>query len=163
MFPDGIFNNFAYLIRVERIFKLSVPKINKFSNIIQSFLIGSLPLFFIILQFNSGSQIKNLLSIIIVVLLVVCLPNIKGLILYISLFLLSISLFLMLYYNAPLKEWSDSLRVNLTLVSIFIVVPLLGIPVRIGGYVDSFRVLFSNLINKPFFLYFGMNLLTHLL
>lgn len=87
----------------------------------------------------------------------------RGTTLYISLFLLIFGLILMIYNPPSIHVWLESLRINLTLVSIFIVVPLLGIPVKTGGYVNALKVLFSRQINKPTFLYMGTNILTHFL
>lgn len=103
------------------------------------------------------------MSIVILITIIWVLPNMRGTTLYISLFLLALGLILMLYNTPPIQVWLDSLRINLTLVSIFIVVPLLGIPVKTGGYVIALKTLFSRQINKPTFLYLGTNILTHFL
>lgn len=104
-----------------------------------------------------------MVSILIVVTIVYILPTIRGMILYICLFLLIFALILMFYSNSSLIVWIESMKINLTLVSIFIVVPLLGIPVKVGEYVESLKILLSNHLNKPFYFYLGTNILTHIL
>lgn len=130
---------------------------------IQGILIGSLSICFILLQMVSEIYIGNFISFVILVTIIWCLPGMRGTTLYISIFLLITGLFLMLYHQAPIMEWVTSLRVNLTIVAIFIVVPLLGIPVRTGGYVEALKIVLAHKMDKPYFFYIGTNILTHLL
>lgn len=129
----------------------------------QGILIGCLSISFILLQLLNGPTVENSISFVILVAIVWILPSMRGMPLYITSFLLTAGLFLMLYHQAPSIEWISSVRINLPLVAIFIVVPLLGIPVRTGGYVDALKIVLANNMNKPYFFYMGTNLLTHLL
>lgn len=65
--------------------------------------------------------------------------------------------------RAPFGEWLDGVRVNLTLVSIFTLVPLLGIPVRLGGYLESLKQLFARVNPKSSFVFLVTQALAHAL
>lgn len=47
------------------------------------------------------------------------------------------------YAQAPLETWKQALQENAYLIVLFIMVPLLGIPVQHGGYSDSLRGVFA--------------------
>lgn len=130
---------------------------------IQGILIGCLAIGFMLLQLFPSAQIELFVSFVIIAVMVWVLPGIRGTTLYISLFLLITGVALMIYHHVPAMEWLSSMRINLMLVAIFIVVPLLGIPVKTGGYVKALKIVFSKKMNEPYFFYLGTNLLTHLL
>ncbi len=46
----------------------------------------------------------------------------------------AVSIALLLYFDAPLSVWRQALQDNLFLVVMFIMVPLMGIPIQHGGY-----------------------------
>ncbi|WP_209124151.1 hypothetical protein [Alkalihalobacillus sp. BA299] len=129
----------------------------------QGILISLLAVGFILLQFFPVPQMEIIISIIIIGVIVWVMPVIRGVTLVISSVLLVTGVIIMLYYNIPIQEWIKSLRINLTLVAVFLCVPLLGIPVKAGGYVEALKKVLSNKMNKPNFLFLGSKLLTHLL
>ena len=57
--------------------------------------------------------------------------------------LFSLSIALLVYSQAPLDIWKQALRENAYLIVMFIMVPLLGIPVQHGGYSESLRGMFA--------------------
>ena len=57
--------------------------------------------------------------------------------------LFSLSIALLVYSQAPLDIWKQALRENAYLIVMFIMVPLLGIPVQDGGYSESLRGMFA--------------------
>lgn len=130
---------------------------------IQGIAIGSLALAYILTQFFSLPQLEVWVSVIILTLIVWILPSIRGSILWICLVLLVTGGSLMLYHHVPLVEWANALRVNLTLVSVFLLVPLLGIPVRTGGYVAALKVVLFRKLNDPNLFFLGTTMLTHIL
>lgn len=129
----------------------------------RTILIGFLPLLFILLQIKSSIFLEDLISILIFIIILCSFPVLRGITLFLSIFLLSTRLFLMIYHEVPISKTLESLRINLTLVSILIIVPLLAIPVKLGGYVESLKIVFNQQINKPFYFFIGTYLLTHLL
>jgi len=67
-------------------------------------------------------------------------------------FIISISLFFL--YRAPLSEWEAALRENLDMVIMFILIPLVGIPIQYGGYFSALQSVFRRYIktNSRFYL-----------
>ena len=66
----------------------------------------------------------------------------------IGIILIVISIGLLLYAQAPVEEWSRALRKNADLIVMFILIPLIGIPVQHGGYNESLRGLFARHANS---------------
>lgn len=57
--------------------------------------------------------------------------------------LIAVSAGLLLCLQAPLEVWEEALRQNADLVVMFIMIPLIGIPVQHGGYSGSLRAMFA--------------------
>ncbi|WP_174732400.1 hypothetical protein [Mesobacillus harenae] len=130
---------------------------------LQGIFIGFLAVSFILMKILPVPQIEWIVSLVIIAVIAWVLPGVRGSTLVISVFLLTTAIALMLYHRVPAQEWMDSLRINITLVAIIIFVPLLGIPVRTGGYVDALKVVLFQRMNEPNFFYIGTKLLTHTL
>jgi len=124
-------------------------------------LIGCLALGFLVLQVLPVAELQWMVSFMILAVIIWVLPGIRGATLTISLFLLITAVSLMVYHHVPAQEWFSSLRINLTLVSIILVVPLLGIPVKTGGYVEALKIVLAKKMNEPHFFFLGAKLLTH--
>lgn len=58
-----------------------------------------------------------------------------------------ISSILLLHAQAPLAVWRDALKENLFLVVMFVMVPLLGIPIQHGGYTKALQGVFERYVN----------------
>lgn len=61
----------------------------------------------------------------------------------IGIILIVTSIGLLLYSHAPVEEWVRALGKNADLIVMFILIPLIGIPVQHGGYNESLRGLFA--------------------
>lgn len=66
----------------------------------------------------------------------------------IGVILIAISVGLLLYAQAPAEEWVRALRKNADLIVMFVLIPLIGIPVQHGGYSESLRSLFARYANS---------------
>lgn len=66
----------------------------------------------------------------------------------IGVILIAISVGLLLYAQAPAEEWVRALRKNADLIVMFVLIPLIGIPVQHGGYNESLRSLFARYANS---------------
>ena len=62
--------------------------------------------------------------------------------------LIVISIALLLHAQAPPEEWVRALRKNADLIVMFILIPLIGIPVQHGGYSESLKSLFARHANS---------------
>lgn len=65
----------------------------------------------------------------------------------IGVLLISLSIVLLAYAQAPLDVWKQALRENAYLIVMFITIPLLGIPVQHGGYGESLSEVFVRYAN----------------
>ena len=54
---------------------------------------------------------------------------------------------MLLHSQAPLDVWKQALRENSYLIAMFVLVPLLSIPVQHGGYGESLREVFVRYAN----------------
>lgn len=69
----------------------------------------------------------------------------KGSTRMIAAILLFVGAFLLIYAQAPLDVWEKALLENGYLLAMFIMVPLISLPVRYGGYNDRLRLYSSAL------------------
>lgn len=65
----------------------------------------------------------------------------------IGILLFASSIALLLHSQAPLDVWKQALRENSYLIAMFVLVPLLSIPVQHGGYGESLREVFVRYAN----------------
>lgn len=136
-----------------------VPTLEK----MQGLLIACMAFSYLLLEFLPEPQVQSLASLLIILVIITALPAMRGSTAIISILLISIGALLMIMWRASWQDWLSGLRVNLTLVTLFIFVPLLGIPVRTGGYVQALQVLFERKMSNPLFYFLGSKLLTHIL
>ncbi|MBT2757848.1 hypothetical protein J7E71_18335 [Mesobacillus foraminis] len=129
----------------------------------QGAIIALLALGYILLELFPSHSIKTMVSLAIMMIILLVLPMIRGSLMVISAVLLTAGIFLMAMYGATWEEWLKASRVNLTLVAIFLFTPLLGIPVRTGGYVEALKTVMAGKMDNPNFLFAGSSLLSHIL
>ncbi|TCN21104.1 hypothetical protein [Mesobacillus foraminis] len=129
----------------------------------QGIMIGLLAVGYMLVELIPVHLVKMVVSLVIMLVILWVLPRVQGSFMVISLSLLSAGILLMILYHASLEEWLKAARVNLTLVAIFLFTPLLGIPVRTGGYVEALKTLLARKMNNPNFFFAGSSLLSHLL
>ena len=113
--------------------------------------------------FLKSQLLEIILSIGIAVFIILSLSALEGSLKIITYFLLIAAITILVGVRAPFGEWLDGVRVNLTLVSIFTLVPLLGIPVRLGGYLESLKQLFARVNPKSSFVFLVTQALAHAL
>ncbi|WCN39530.1 hypothetical protein [Aneurinibacillus uraniidurans] len=130
---------------------------------LQGIFIGLLACGYILLQFFHEHWLETGLSIIIGLIIVAILPILRGSTMIVSVVLLVSGILLFSLNRAPVQQWLDGFRINLTLVALFIFSPLLGIPIKIGGYVQALKVVCKNKMDHPYFFFLGSSMLTHLL
>ncbi|MCO5386354.1 C4-dicarboxylate ABC transporter [Desulfosporosinus sp.] len=117
-----------------------------FYNRIRSVLTLGIAIIFLLNLFIKSNLINdcNLILMLIVVGLSFIVVSSTTLIIGGMLFGLSIILFL--FYHAPLSVWQQALQENIYLVVMFTLVPLLGIPIRHGGYFEALQGLFRRYV-----------------
>lgn len=147
----------------EIIVNTSIEK--EFSNVEarQGLIISFIAVGYVLLEIFPASFIKLLVSFVIIGVIFWVLPRTHGSLMVISFTLLILGIIFMVIYGASLDEWMNAARINLTLVAIFLFTPLLGIPVRTGGYVESLKLVLSRRMNNPNYLFAGTSFLSHFL
>lgn len=113
--------------------------------------------------FHESQLLQIILSVGIVVFIILSLSALQGSLKFITYILLIAAFTIFIGTRATIWEWLDGVRVNLTLVSIFTLVPLLGIPVRLGGYLESLKLLFARVNPKSSFVFLVTQTLAHAL
>lgn len=99
----------------------------------------------------------------ILALILLILPQVRGFIFYMSsvLFLFGVSLYAV--QGSAQSNWSEGMLLNLSLVALFLSVPLLGIPVRVGGYFEALAVIYARYLKHVSYYYIVTQSLTHLM
>lgn len=120
-------------------------------------------LLYVLLVFFPSKGLETAASLIIGIIIIWNLPSLRGTIRVITYSLFVSAIIIFIVQKTPSHIWMEGLRVNLTLVTIFIFVPLLGIPIRIGGYLDSLKIIFKLTFRKSGYLFLSTQLLTHVL
>lgn len=122
---------------------------------IRGFLTFCLALVFLVNVFVNSPTLKNLNLILLVIVLVLCFPVVTGSSRAISYASIAIGALLLLYYQAPLHFWIQALEESLFLIVLFVLVPLLGIPIEHGGYFKALQGYFQRHIHteRHFYLF----------
>lgn len=103
------------------------------------------------------------LSILIFIILIIVLPTLSGSSRILTYTLAVTAVFLFIITGASFSEWIEGIRINLTLVTIISFVPMLGIPIRQGNYLEALQVSFRKLNDSVTFLFLGSQFLTHVI
>lgn len=104
--------------------------------------------------FIKSNLIHDINLVIMIFVIVLSFTVISGTTLIIGIMTFSLSTVLFLYYNAPLSVWQQALQENIYLVVMFTLVPLLGIPIKHGGYFEALKGVFKRYVynNSRFYL-----------
>lgn len=97
---------------------------------------------YIVSVFARFPWLTNVNLVLMVVVLALSLFSARGTSRVIGAAMIAISMVVLLCMQAPLDVWVKALQKNADLVVMFIMIPLLSIPVQHGGYSDSLRSLF---------------------
>lgn len=90
-------------------------------------------------EFIDISALISVESILLVIMLLTCLVLAKGISLYLSMLTLLIGHFLLIKYNMSFDIWYDAITKNLPLAILFVIAPMISIPLREGGYLKAFN------------------------
>jgi DcuC family C4-dicarboxylate transporter len=114
---------------------------------IRSLFVFALPILFLITSFFPSDQGNILLSLCSFILFLLYLPIVKGFAKIVALLLVGMGILVLSFYHAQPHIWLSSFSKNTDLLSLFLLVPLLGIPLRLGGYLDSIEYFFTRYIS----------------
>ncbi|KJS88252.1 MAG: hypothetical protein JM58_01455 [Peptococcaceae bacterium BICA1-8] len=95
-----------------------------------------------------------------VVLIMVLIPGVilaRGIPFYMSLIALILGHFLILKYNMTYTIWLEGITKNLPLAIVFLMVPVLSIPLKEGGYLQAVNFFVSKYVTKTCSLFFALS------
>lgn len=98
---------------------------------------------YIVNAFLGSPLIDDLNTVLLIVVIVLSFAASTGSSRIIGFLLFSSGIALLVYAQAPLAVWKQALQENSYLIVMFIMIPLLGIPVQQGGYSESLREVFG--------------------
>lgn len=128
---------------------LGVDNLKFISNTIITFLF----FIFILSQFVSHAAITYGITFLTAIIIVLSLIYSKGLSKYFGIVMTVISVAILTYQNQGFEAWHEGITKNLALVLLIIIVPILGIPMRLGNYEQHLSGFIGKFQKKPHFLY----------
>jgi hypothetical protein len=108
-------------------------------------------------EFFDFQVLENIESIILILVLLPGVILAKGIPFYMSAFSLLIGHFLVFQYDMSYAVWLEGITKNLPLATIFLMVPILSIPLKEGGYLKTVNYLIIKNINKTGGLFFSLS------
>ncbi|GAW93979.1 hypothetical protein Desmer_2072 [Calderihabitans maritimus] len=112
--------------------------------------------------FIKWNWLDCIIDILIIVTLVLSMVAVHGTSRIIGYSLFIIGAILLYHYHVPLTVWGKALRRNLYLLVMFTLVPLLGIPIRQGGYIDVLKGFFRHYVRRDNQFYLLVKVVTFL-
>lgn len=109
---------------------------------------------FIISQFTSHIVITYGITLLTGIIIIVSLMYSKGLPRYFGIVMTMMSSVILLYQQQNFDVWNEGMTKNLALVLLIVIVPILGIPIRLGNYHEHLGGFLAKFQKKPHFLYF---------
>lgn len=121
---------------------------------IRSILTLLMAIIFLVNLFLKSNFINDFDLFIMLIVVVLSFMVVSGTTMIIGFILFALSIILFLCYHAPLSVWQQALQENIYLVVMFTLVPLLGIPIKHGGYFEALQGLFQRYVynNSRFYL-----------
>src|SRR5699024_1142320 len=104
---------------------------------------------FILSQFFSFSVITSGITILTAMIIIISLFYSQGLSKYFGIVMTVISVAILIYQNQGFDVWHEGVTKNLALVLLIIIVPILGIPIRLGNYHEHVSGFVGNFQKKP--------------
>lgn len=115
---------------------------------IRSLLTFGLAIAYLSNLFIQSVWINHLTLVLIVIVIVLSLMVATGSSKIIGYISITLSIFILLAYNAPFSIWEQAIEVNLYLVVMFTLIPLLRIPIQFGGYFEALQGFFRRFVNS---------------
>ena len=117
-------------------------------------MIAILFLAFVLSQFMSHTVLTYGITVLTAIIIVISLIYSKGLPKYFGIVMTVISSLILLYQQQSFDVWNTGVTKNLALVLLITMVPILGIPIRLGHYHEHLGGFLAKFQKKPHFLYF---------
>ncbi|MFJ7936690.1 hypothetical protein [Sporosarcina sp. NPDC096371] len=113
--------------------------------------------------FNSSNPMPSMILYGSITMVLLLFPTIKKAALIISIIMLVLGHILFFYYQLSFDVWKSAVSINLGLISLFAFVPMLIIPISVGGYLYSIEEELKRFHSKPKYVFVLLSFLTFLL
>lgn len=118
---------------------------------------------YVALAFSDAAWLEIVVSLIVFAFLILTVPSLKGRAAKLISVLAVLTALLLINQENWLDTLVDGALMNLTIVAIFVLTPVLGIPFRTGGYTNALRSLLYKRRNSVPFFYTSTYFLTYIL
>lgn len=126
------------------------------------FLSVLLAISFLLMEMTPFYFIKKIVSLLVLLFILISIFNLKGTIAKIVYILMGMTFIILIGNKNIMNTLMEGALVNLPIVCIFVLTPLLGISIKVGGYIESLRYLLGRFKNSATFFYIVFLILTHL-
>jgi DcuC family C4-dicarboxylate transporter len=111
-------------------------------------LLFGVAIFFLLSNLFDTEFLKIVLSILATMILLCSIPLLKPLPKFYAITLYILGVLLFVVTDASLEEWLNSLEKNMGLLVLFILVPLIGIPIKYGEYIRNIGKLYDKFVTN---------------
>lgn len=108
-------------------------------------------------EFIHSNVLLSLETILLLAVVVICVILAKGIPFYMSIITLTLGHLLVFKYQMGYGIWYEGITKNLPLGVVFVVVPILSIPLRLGGYLTTVHDFVAKYIAKTCSLFFALS------
>ncbi len=126
------------------------------SDRIKSYLILSMAALYLVHSFLPFRFLYIMLALITMVVFVINVPGTRPAPKYFSLLMFTVGLIIHIQMGRSLDLWMDSVVTNVPLITLIMLVPLISIPLKMGGYINSVHEYMIRLAQRPRKLFMGI-------
>ncbi len=120
---------------------------------IRTSLCAVLPLLFLVATYLTLDKLMTVTIIVMAIVLILSLPKATGSSRILGYCLISLSVLILVYSGSELQHWGEGIAKNIDLVSLFLTVPFLSMPLIYGNYLSSVERLFIIKVKKNYQVY----------
>lgn len=130
---------------------------------VQGIFIFFLALFILVFPMITTAPLPQVILYGCIIMVILLFPTIKKSTFIISLLMLVIGHLLFWYYDLGFSIWREALSINLGLISLFAFVPMLLLPIEVGGYIRSIEDELKKIHSKQGYVFVLLSSITFLL
>lgn len=131
--------------------------------VLERTIIFSIAAVYIVQLLTQLEMLVPLLGSLVFIAIALLLPNLKGMTLWLTLFFVVGGTVLLLLQEADAWFWFEAAGINVTIVTLFLLAPLFGIPVRLPEYVEALRRFYEANLRSKTALFVGTQVLTQIM
>ena len=126
-------------------------------------IIFSIAAVYIVQQLTQLDLLTPLLGSLVFIAIALLQPKLKGMSLWLTISFMIVGAALLMLQKADARVWFEAAGINVTIVTLFLLAPLFGIPVRIPDYVEALKRFYETNLRSKTGLFIGTQLLTQIM